>query len=96
MDRPPVIVYTTTNCARCFAVKRFLRRRGVPFREISVFRTPGAAEELVRQTGALAAPVTVVGRRFVRGADFERLDALLCEAGWVSDGPPSADGAPSE
>ncbi|RIV18612.1 hypothetical protein D2Q93_13735 [Alicyclobacillaceae bacterium I2511] len=55
----------------------------MPFREVFVFRQAGAVDELVRKTGALAAPVVVVGHRFVRGYDPYALLALLAEEGWI-------------
>lgn len=48
-----------------------------------MFRQSGAVDELVRKTGALAAPVVVVGHRFVRGYDPYLLLALLLEEGWI-------------
>lgn len=81
-EHSTVTVYTTTNCSRCVLTKRFLTRLGVPFHEISIFRQEHAAKELVERTGALEAPVTIIGSRFVRGYNPEAIAALLQEEGW--------------
>ncbi|QQE80085.1 glutaredoxin family protein [Alicyclobacillus sp. SO9] len=78
----PVTVYTTTNCTRCVLTKRFLNRLGVPFREISIFREENAAQELMKQTGTLEAPVTIIGKQFVRGYNPEAIASLLQMEGW--------------
>ncbi len=62
--------------------KEFLSLHGIPFREVHVFGEPGVADELVRLTGSLTAPVVVVGRKFLRGYDPMRLTAMLTDAGW--------------
>jgi mycoredoxin len=41
-----VVLYCTTWCCDCRRAKKFLRERGVAFREINIDETP-AAEELV-------------------------------------------------
>ncbi|MCF8567104.1 glutaredoxin family protein [Alicyclobacillus tolerans] len=63
--------------------KEFLSRRGIPFREVQVFREQGAIDDLIRLTGALAAPVVIVGKRFIRGYDPYALTALLEDDGWL-------------
>lgn len=81
-----VVLYTTTHCARCESVKRLLADHAVPFDEISVLRVPGATAELVRLTGALAAPVLIVGRHFLRGYQRDAILALLRDEGWIHSG----------
>jgi len=63
--------------------KEFLSLRAIPFREVQVFRESGAIDEMIRLTGALAAPVVIIGRRFIRGYDPTALQALLEEEGWL-------------
>lgn len=87
MVQSEVVLYTTTNCRRCELAKRFLGHVGVPYREVSLFRVSGAVEELVRLTGALAAPVLVVGNRFVRGYDPDKMTALLADEVERKKGP---------
>lgn len=32
---PEVIIYTAPNCPSCFAAKKFLTAKGIPFQEVS-------------------------------------------------------------
>ncbi|MHB1684637.1 MAG: glutaredoxin family protein [Bacilli bacterium] len=65
--------------------KEFLSHRGIPFREVHVFRESGAIDDLVRLTGSLAAPVVIAGGKFLRGYDPVGLTGLLTEAGWLEE-----------
>lgn len=40
---------------------------------------------MIRRTGALAAPVVIIGKRFIRGYDPYAMQALLQEEGWLPD-----------
>jgi glutaredoxin len=61
----------------CRRTKEFLSSRGIPFRDVNVAEDPEGREELIRRTGQLAVPVTVVGDEVVVGFDRARLAALL-------------------
>ena len=45
---PKIRVYTTRWCPDCHRAKRFLSERGVPFEEINIEETEGAAEFVVK------------------------------------------------
>jgi glutaredoxin len=83
----PVVLYTTTNCNKCRLTRAYLLEHHIPFQEISIFRQGGAADELVQLTGALAAPVVIVGRKFIRGYRPDALHQLLMDEGYMSAGP---------
>ena len=53
-------VYTAFWCPDCRIAKRFLKEHGIPFKEIDIETTPGAAEEVVRQTGKRSIPQFVI------------------------------------
>lgn len=82
-----VVLYTTTHCSRCEAVKRFLTGYAIPFDEISVLRVPGAIDDLIQQTGAFTAPVLVVGSHYIRGYNPDAMTALLENEGWIQRKP---------
>jgi glutaredoxin 3 len=46
-----VVVYTTTHCGFCWAAKRHLTRRGIPFEELDVTGDDAAREELLIKAG---------------------------------------------
>ena len=81
-------MYSSGLCPYCFAAKRLLSARGVPFEEIDVDFDPGRRAEMVaRASGRHTVPQIFIGEHHVGGCDelyaLERageLDALLDEA----------------
>jgi mycoredoxin len=53
-------VYTAFWCPDCREAKRFLREHNIPFKEIDIETTPGAADEVVKHTGLRAIPQFVI------------------------------------
>jgi mycoredoxin len=47
-------------CGDCREAKRFLRLHNIPFNEVNIESTPGAAEEVIRRTGKRAIPQFVI------------------------------------
>ncbi len=61
-------------------VKEFLSQRGTGFEERDISRNPTAAQELVRSTGQMGVPVTVINGQAVVGFDRARLEQLLAQS----------------
>ncbi len=61
-----VIVYSAFWCPDCRVAKRFLQRHSITFREVDIETTPGAAEELIRNTGKRAIPQFVINGEWVQ------------------------------
>ena len=61
-----LIVYTAFWCPDCRIAKRFLTEHKVPFKEIDIETTPGAADEVVRQTGKRAVPQFVINGEWIQ------------------------------
>ncbi|MFC1970720.1 PDZ domain-containing protein [Chloroflexota bacterium] len=61
-------------------VKEFLSQRGKSFEERDVSRNPSAAQELVRSTGQMGVPVTLIDGQAVVGFDRARLEQLLAQS----------------
>jgi len=61
-------------------VKEFLSHHGVPFREINVAEDPQAREEMVRRSGHLAVPTTIIDGQVIIGYDEEKLRRLVPQA----------------
>jgi mycoredoxin len=55
-----LIVYSSNWCPDCREAKRFLARHNIPFREIDIEKTPGAADEIIQRTGKRAIPQFVI------------------------------------
>jgi glutaredoxin 3 len=53
------LVYSTTVCPYCVAVKRFLTAKGFTFTEINFDQDPSARAEVVGETGHRTVPVVI-------------------------------------
>ncbi len=60
-------------------VKEFLSRKGITFEERDVSRNSSYAQELVRSTGQMGVPVTIINGQTVVGFDRGRLEQLLTQ-----------------
>jgi glutaredoxin 3 len=60
-------------------VKEFLSRRSIAFEERDVSQNPSYAQELVRNTGQMGVPVTIINGQTVVGFDRGRLERLLTQ-----------------
>lgn len=72
-------------------VKEFLSQKGVGFEERDVSRNPSAAQELVKRTGQMGVPVTVIDGETVIGFDRARLEEVLSQLQRPSLGAAVAD-----
>jgi len=61
-----VTVYSAFWCPVCREAKRFLREHNIPFHEIDIETTPGAAEEVIKRTGMRAIPQIVIDGEWVQ------------------------------
>jgi mycoredoxin len=83
MLRMPVLLYTASWCRDCREAKRFLDKHNIPYTEIDIETTPGAAEEVLQHVGKRAIPQFVIEGRWVqpyrpgRGFLYEEMSALF-------------------
>ncbi len=61
-----LLVYSADWCRDCREAKRFLNRHEIPYTEINVETTPGAADQIVAQTGKRAIPQFVLDGRWIQ------------------------------
>jgi len=61
-----ITVYSAAWCPDCREAKRFLDRHNLPYTEINIETTPGAAEEVVQRTGKRAIPQFVIDGEWVQ------------------------------
>jgi len=59
-------VYSAFWCPDCREAKRFLQEHGIPYKEIDIETTPGAAKEVVNRTGKRAVPQFVIDGEWVQ------------------------------
>ncbi|MEB2286991.1 MAG: NrdH-redoxin [Anaerolineae bacterium] len=72
-----VIIFSTPTCSHCNHAKRYLRERGVRFRDVDVSRDPVAARDMVRRSGQQGVPVIDIGGKIVVGFNKPEVDRLL-------------------
>lgn len=76
-------VYSSDWCHDCREAKRFLAKHNIPYKEIDIERTPGAADEVIRRTGKRAIPQFVIDGKWVQpyrpgeGFLYEEMSKLL-------------------
>jgi mycoredoxin len=78
-----LIVYSASWCPDSRTAKRFLDKNHVAYTDIDIETTPGAAAEVIRQTGKRAVPQFVIDGKWVQpyrpgeGFLYEEMSKLL-------------------
>ena len=78
-----LLVYSASWCRDCREAKRFLTTHNIPFKEIDIETTPGAAEEVFENVGKRAIPQFVLDGKWIqpyrpgRGFLHEEMSALF-------------------
>ncbi len=72
-----VVVYTSPTCSWCGAVKSYLIKNRIHFREVDISRDEKAGQDLIRRSGQSAIPQTEIDSRIVVGFDKAKLDSIL-------------------
>ncbi len=76
-------LYSASWCRDCREAKRFLAQHNIPFHEIDIEKTPGAADEVLRNVGKRAIPQFVIDGKWVqpykpgRGFLYDEMSELL-------------------
>ena len=61
-----LLVYSAVWCRDCREAKRFLEKHKIPYTEVDIEHTPGAAEEVMRHVGKRAIPQFVIDGEWVQ------------------------------
>jgi mycoredoxin len=59
-------LYSAAWCRDCREAKRFLITHNIPYKEIDIETTPGAAEAVIANTGKRAIPQFVIDGKWVQ------------------------------
>jgi mycoredoxin len=59
-------VYSAFWCPDCRVAKRFLAEHNIPYKDIDIEATPGAVEEIIKNTGKRAIPQFVIDGEWVQ------------------------------
>jgi glutaredoxin len=78
-----LILYSASWCRDCREAKRFLTTHNIPFNEIDIETTPGAADLVIANTGKRAIPQFVLDGKWVQpyrpgqGFLYDEMSTLL-------------------
>ncbi len=72
-----VIIFSTPTCSYCVKVKRYLKDKGIRFKDIDVSRDMKAAQDMERRTGQRGVPVLLIDNKPVVGFDVSKINRLL-------------------
>jgi mycoredoxin len=61
-----LFVYSANWCRDCREAKRFLNTHSIPFTEIDIERTPGAADQVIQNVGKRAIPQFVLNGKWIQ------------------------------
>ena len=61
-----IVVYSATWCPDCRVAKRFLESHNIPFKDVNIETTPGAAAEVIARTGKRAIPQFVIDGEWIQ------------------------------
>ncbi len=75
--RNRVILFATPSCPHCNHAKRYLRQRGIRFRDVDVSKDAIAARDMVRRSGQQGVPVIDINGKIVVGFNRAEVDRLL-------------------
>jgi mycoredoxin len=66
MNAMHVLIYSASWCRDCREAKRFLETHRIPYTEIDIEETPGAAAEVIQHVGKRAIPQFVIDGEWVQ------------------------------
>ncbi len=75
--QPRVILFTTPSCSYCRTAKKYLRQRGIRFKDVDVSKDQRAAKDMVRKSGQQGVPVIDIGGKVIVGFDRPKIDKYL-------------------
>jgi mycoredoxin len=61
-----LLVYSAAWCPDCHEAKRFLAAHSIPYTDIDIDSTPGAADQVIAHTGKRAIPQFVLDGRWIQ------------------------------
>lgn len=76
-------VYSAPWCRDCHTAKRWLSRHKINYKEVNIEEVPGAADELIANTGKRAIPQFVLNGKWIqpyipgRGFKYDEMAALF-------------------
>jgi len=76
-ETPKVKIYSTPMCVYCVTLKKFLKEKGVEFKEIDVSIDERAAKEMVERSEQMGVPVVEIDGEMIVGFNKEKISKKL-------------------
>ena len=70
-------VYSTPICPYCNALKDFLKENKIKFEDIDVSKDEKAVREIVKKSGQIGVPVTIIDGKVIVGFDKSALEKAI-------------------
>ena len=75
-------IFSTPNCGYCYMLKDLLTEKKIPFTDINVAADPSKGMEMIKKTGQMGVPVSVIvfddgKEEVILGFDQERIVKIL-------------------
>ncbi|MBA2176614.1 hypothetical protein H0266_17130 [Halobacillus locisalis] len=64
------VLYTIDGCHMCAEARKSLLDRHIPFKEVNLFRTPGAQKQLKERFGEVYVPVVLTSAASIKGKEI--------------------------
>lgn len=55
-----ITIFTTSTCAYCLMVKKYLGAKGLSYDEVNLDQNPERQQEALEASGALTVPITII------------------------------------
>ena len=77
-----VTVYSTNHCPSCHTLKSWLESNKIPFQSVNIEEEPERQAELLRMSGSLLVPITIIERdgsspEIVQGTQYAQIKSAL-------------------
>ncbi len=77
MNKDKITIYTASWCGFCHAVKDYLQKLGIKYKELDVEKDEGAGQDAVSKSGQMGIPVLDIDGDIIVGFDRPKIDASL-------------------
>lgn len=75
-----VIVWSSKTCAPCTSLYKYLDHKGIKYDVRDIDKSPVYANQVVKHTGSLIVPVTMINNRVIRGLNYGAINEALRES----------------
>ena len=75
-----VIVWSSKTCGPCTSLKKYLDHKDINYEVRDIDQSPLYANQVVKHTGSLIVPVTMINNKIIRGLNYGAINEAIREA----------------